>query len=305
MIKLVACSEAARLDSAYELARAAINLSVLMEDASVYGSGTPSAPGPGPRGAGFSGGLVAVCGSGNNGGDAWPCCATPAFPERWQGRRDPRRQAGRRHSLGEVCYARVLSGPSGAPRPGMELRCARPASAFSRRPRSSSTVSPAPASRDGCAKSSTPLLECPSRSGAPIASIDLPSGLSDSFEVDSRLSRQPGPSRSSPERRACISPRPRLRGRDHPHRRRISRGCAVAAIASLLAAGDLADLAPPPPDSAYKGERGRVGVSARARWARAERPSSLPDPASRRAPGFAALFASRELYPSAAACSRP
>ena len=37
---------------------------------------------------------------------------------------------------------------------------------------------------------------------------------------------------------------------------------SVAATASLLAAGDLAGLAPPPPDSAYKGERGRVAVFA-------------------------------------------
>jgi len=76
-------------------------------------------------------------------------------------------------------------------------------------------------------------------------------------------------------------------------------GAEVAADALLLEPGDLRSFAPLPPDSAYKGSRGKVAVFAGSKGA-----SGAAVLASRSClaagAGIVSLFASEELYPIAA-----
>ncbi len=294
MIKLVACSEAARLDSSTS-ARAALQPLLLMEDASVrlWDKLSPLAR---DLGAGFSGGLVAVCGSGNNAGDALAMLRHARFSGALKvsailaGKPATGTPAAIHASTLRTLGAPVLEW--GADRQSCERLLAEASlvidglsgTGFSGRLR----------------EELEPLLDV-LRSGVPIASIDLPSGLSDSFEegfpvvaatwtlsIEPRKAclYYPGARASSGE----IIPIDGVFPVDEP----------VAESAGLLEAGDLDSLASMPPEAAYKGERGRVAVFAGSVGA-----SGAAVLASRSClaagAGLVALFASRDLYPSAAA----
>lgn len=291
MKSLVACSEAARLDSGTS-SRAAIPSIVLMEDASLrlWDALGPLAR---SRGAGYSSGLVAVCGSGNNGGDALAMLRHARFSG-----------AGKVAAVLANKPGELASVYAGSLRalglPVLEWNSERHACEL--------LLAEASLVVDGLTGTGlsgrlreelAPLLEV-LRGGAPIASIDLPSGLSDSFEEGFPLVRATWTLSVEPRKACLYFPAARASaGEIIPIEGVFPEDASVAATASLLAAGDLAGLAPPPPDSAYKGERGRAAVFAGSVGA-----SGAAVLASRSClaagAGIAALFASRELYPSAA-----
>lgn len=292
MKALVACSEAARLDSGTS-SRAAIPSLLLMEDASLrlWDAIGPLAR---PRGAGYSSGLVAVCGSGNNGGDALALLRHARFSgaEKIAAifTAEPREPANVYASSLRALGVPVLEWNS------ERHECER-------------LLAEASLVVDGLTGTGLsgrlreelgPLLDV-INGGAPIAAIDLPSGLSDSFESGFPLVRATWTLSVEPRKACLYFPAARAScGEIIPIEGVFPADASVAATAVLLAAGDLASLAPLPPDSAYKGERGRVAVFAGSVGA-----SGAAVLASRSClaagAGLASLFASPGLYPSAAA----
>jgi ADP-dependent NAD(P)H-hydrate dehydratase / NAD(P)H-hydrate epimerase len=289
MRPLVLCPEAARLDAA-TAARAAMAPLLLMEDASLrlWDAIRPLAE---SRGAGTVRGLVAVCGSGNNGGDALALLRHARFS-------------------GATKVAAILAGGKG------ELAAIQAASLEALgvavldwnadRAGSERLLGDAALIVDGLAgtglagalrEGPASLAEAAQAAGAPIASIDLPSGLSDAFQkafpvvgASWTLSIEP--------RKACLY-YPAARescGAILPIEGIFPADAPLTARAFLLEAGDLRGLAPLPPDSAYKGERGRVAVFAGSPGASGA--AVLASKACLAAgAGLAALFASSELYP--------
>lgn len=290
MRALVACSEAARLDGE-TAARAAIPSLLLMEDASVE-LWRVLAPLARERGAGSTGLLLALCGPGNNGGDALALLRHARFD-------------------GLVRLAAILA-------PGRRVEhCELYANSLSTlgipvlewdgdRGTCESLIAEAALIVDGLAgsglkgplrESAAPMLKALGSARAPIASIDLPSGLSDGFAQGHpavaatwTLSIEP--------RKACLY-FPAARdycGEVLPIAGIFPTDAAIASKASLLEESDLGVLAPLPADSAYKGERGRVAVFAGCVGA-----SGAAVLASRSClaagAGVAALFASREVFP--------
>jgi NAD(P)H-hydrate epimerase len=134
-------------------------------------------------------------------------------------------------------------------------------------------------------------------SGAAIASIDLPSGLSDSYEegwpialAEWTLSVEP--------RKACLY-YPAARescGEIIPIEGVFPSDAELFPNALLLEAEDLRDLAPLPPDSSYKGTRGRVAVFAGSIGSSGAAVLSSRSCLAAGA-GIVALFASKELFP--------
>jgi ADP-dependent NAD(P)H-hydrate dehydratase / NAD(P)H-hydrate epimerase len=296
MIKLAACAEASRLDAA-TASGAAIPPLLLMEDASLrlWDAIEPIAR---ACGAGDTRLLLALCGPGNNGGDVLALIRHARFS-----------------GLGRV--AAIL-----ATKPG-ELASLHAASLKAlgvglfdwKEDRAACEKLLAEASLivDGLSGTglSGPLREPLSSlleaanaatrtSAAAIASIDLPSGLSDSYEQAWPLVAASWTLSVEP-RKACLY-YPAVRascGEIVPIRGVFPADSSIAPSAFLLEAGDLSSLAPLPPDSAYKGSRGRVAVFAGSVGA-----SGAAVLASRSClaagAGIAALYASRELYPVAA-----
>lgn len=291
MRPLIACSEAVRLDSE-TTARAAMPSLLLMEDASLrlWDALMPLAA---ARGAGGSSGLVAVCGSGNNGGDALALLRHARFSG---ARRVSAVFAGR---MGELASLHASSLKAlGVPVldwNGDRRLCER-------------ELDEASLIVDGLAGTGlsgrlreelAPLLEA-LRSRAPIASIDLPSGLSDSLEEGFPIISAAWTLSIEPRKACLYFPSAREScGEIVPIEGIFPKDAAVAARAELLDEGDLAGLAPLPSDSAHKGERGRAAVFAGSVGA-----SGAAVLASRSClaagAGIAALFASRELYPTVA-----
>jgi NAD(P)H-hydrate epimerase len=141
------------------------------------------------------------------------------------------------------------------------------------------------------------LVDAAHSTGTPIASIDIPSGLSDSFESRYPLIAATWTLSIEPRKACLYFPAAREScGEIVPIEEIFPTDAAVAAQAFLLEERDIHSLAPLPPDSAYKGERGRVAVFAGSIGA-----SGAAVLASRSClaagAGVAALFASPELYP--------
>jgi NAD(P)H-hydrate epimerase len=292
---LLSCGRASSLDATTREV-AAIPALVLMEDASLrmWDALAPIAERERGKAARDRGLLVAVCGSGSNAGDALAMLrrarfdglgglaavlakeelgeAASVFAASLRALGVPllswTRQEGEcRRALGSAYL--VLDGVSGTGLSG-ELR----------EPLAS-------------------LVAAAGASGAPIASIDLPSGLSDgglgsvAASASWTLSIEP--------RKACLyfpSARPSC-GLIVPVPGPFPADSRVEAEACLLDEGDLAALAPSPPASAHKGARGRVAV-----FAGSIGTSGAACLASRSClaagAGVSALFASKEILGLAA-----
>ena len=294
---LVACSEAARLDAAVA-ERAAVPPLLLMEDASLrlWDALSPLAA---SRGAGHSGGLVAVCGSGNNGGDALAVLRHARFSG---AKRVAAILAGGLGGLGELASihaaslkalgvpvlewngdrrscegilaeaALVIDGISGT---GLRGRLREELSSLLGR----------------ASRRSSHRVDRPSFGSFRLLRGRLPAD-----------SGRPGPSRWSPARPACIFPEPARSscGEILPIVGVFPEDAAIVTrAASPRGEDDLASSPPCLPRRRIKA-KGAGWRFSRDRWARAERPYSPREPASRPAPGIAALFASPELYPIAA-----
>jgi NAD(P)H-hydrate epimerase len=286
---LIACSEAALLD-ATTAARAAIPSLLLMEDASI-GLWRTLEPFARARGAGDTGLLLALCGPGNNGGDALALLRHARFS-------------------GLTHVAAIL-----AKRSCGELASLYLASLASLgvpilvwnddRETSDRLLAEASLIVDGLSGSGhkgpmreylAALVEAANATGAPIASIDLPSGLSDSFEGGYPLVAATWTLSIEPRKACLYFPSAREScGEILPIEGVFPTDAVVAAQAFLVDAQDIPAFAPLPPDSAYKGERGRVAVFAGSVGA-----SGAAVLASRSClaagAGVAALFASPALY---------
>ena len=291
MKALVSCSEAARLDAATS-ALAAVPPLLLMEDASLrlWDALLPLAK---SRGAGYQRELIAVCGSGNNGGDALALLRHARFS-----------------GAGKI--AAVLAG-----RPG-ELAAVHAASLKAlgvavlewsgERRLCESRLAEAGLIVDGLTgtglsgplrENLSPLLDA-IRSGPPVAAIDLPSGLSDAFQDGFPVVRATWTLSVEPRKACLYFPAVRERcGEIIPIEGVFPVDAAREARAWLLEASDLGGLAPMPSDSAYKGERGRVAVFAGSVGASGAAVLASKSCLAAGA-GVSALFASRDLYPTVA-----
>ncbi len=291
---LVACSEAARLDAAVA-ERAAVPPLLLMEDASLrlWDALSPLAA---SRGAGHSGGLVAVCGSGNNGGDALAVLRHARFSG---AKRVAAVLAGGLGGLGELASIHAASLKAlGVPvlewngdRRSCEGILAEAALVID---------GISGTGLEGRLREELSSLLDALRGGAPIASIDLPSGLSDSFEDGFPLIPAAWTLSVEPRKACLYFPSARSScGEILPIVGVFPEDAAIVTRAALLEAKDLDFLAPLPPETAYKGERGRVAVFAGSVGASGAAVLSSKACLAAGA-GIAALFASPELYPIAA-----
>jgi len=293
VIGLVSCPEAARIDAA-TASGAAMPPLLLMEDASLklWGAVGEIAR---ERGAGKGRFLLALCGSGNNGGDALAMLRHARFS-----------------GLNRV--AAIL-----AKEPG-ELAALHAASLTALgvtvlswtkdRQACERLIGDASLILDGLSGSglSGPLREPSSsllaaaneavgKGGAAIASIDLPSGLSDAYEESWPIAEAAWTLSIEPRKACLYFPLARSHcGRILPIDGVFPYDAAVASSAQLLEAADLPLLAPLPADSAYKGSRGKVAI-----FAGSEGASGAAVLASRSClaagAGIASLFASPGLFP--------
>jgi ADP-dependent NAD(P)H-hydrate dehydratase / NAD(P)H-hydrate epimerase len=289
---LLSCGRASRLDAA-TLEGAAVPSILLMEDAALrmWDELAPIAAREREAAAPGRGVLVAACGSGSNGGDALAMLRLARFSGL-----TALAAILAKDELGEASAAfasslRALGVPllSWARQEG-ECRRALASSYLVLDGVAGTGLSGA--LREPLAALVTAALE----SGAPIASIDLPSGLSDSG-VEGVAARASWTLSIEP-RKACLY-YPSARepcGRILPVAGPFPSDAALETEAWLLEDGDLPGLAPQPPASAYKGSRGRVAVFAGSVGA-----SGAARLASRAClaagAGVSALFASRELLP--------
>jgi ADP-dependent NAD(P)H-hydrate dehydratase / NAD(P)H-hydrate epimerase len=246
-------------------------------------------------GAGTSGLLLAICGTGNNGGDALALLRHARFSGLTHSAAIlSKRSCGELASLYAASLA-SLGVPILAWNDDRDIcdRFLAEASLIVDGLSGSGQIGPM---RENVAG----LIGAAHATGAPIASIDLPSGLSDSFEDGYPLVAATWTLSIEPRKACLYFPSAREScGEIVPIEGVFPVDAAVAAQAYLLEAQDISDLVPLPPDSAYKGERGRVAVFAGSIGA-----SGAAVLASRSClaagAGIAALFASRELYPIAA-----
>jgi NAD(P)H-hydrate epimerase len=290
---LVACSEAARLDAATS-AQYAIPPLLLMEDASLrlWDAIQPIAR---ARGAGTSSCLLAVCGPGNNGGDALAVLRHARFAgfERIAAilAREPGEQAAVFAASLKALGVGVVDWSSDKP------ACLR-------------LLDEASLILDGLSGSGlsgslrepqASLLEAANAAAgqgrAAIASIDLPSGLSDAYQASWPLAKASWTLSVEPRKACLYFPRAREScGEILPIRGIFPSGLTCAPFARLLGEEDLAALAPLPEACAYKGSRGRVAV-----FAGSEGASGAAVLSSRAClaagAGLVSLFASRELFP--------
>jgi NAD(P)H-hydrate epimerase len=297
MRPLVACSEAAGLDAA-TAAQAALSPLLLMEDASLklWDALRPIAE---TRGAGYSGGLVAVCGSGNNGGDALALLRHARFSGA------KRVGAILAAGCGELAALHAASLKAlGLPViewTAERKSCLRLLSEASLIVDGISGTGLAGPLRDRLSSLLDALRSAVRSSGAAIASIDLPSGLSDSFEEGFPIVKAAWTLSVEPRKACLYYPAAREScGEILPIEGVFPVDASVLARAELLDAGDLGVLAPLPLDSAYKGERGRVAVFAGCVGSSGAAVLSSRSCLAAGA-GLAALFASREIYPIVAA----
>jgi ADP-dependent NAD(P)H-hydrate dehydratase / NAD(P)H-hydrate epimerase len=293
--KLVACAEASRLDAQ---AAQTVQSLLLMEDASLllWQALEPIAA---ETGAGQEGLLLALCGSGNNGGDALAILRHASFS-----------------GLGRVAAILVKEPGELASVHSTSLRAlgVRLLDWRTQREECEALLSEASLIIDGISGTglagelrgdSASLVEAVKgavgRSGPEekpsIAAIDLPSGLSDAYEdswplvaADYTLSVEP--------RKACLyHPTSRQAvGRILPIDGVFPVKTATTASAFLLEEGDLASLAPLPPDSSYKGSRGKVGIFAGAVGTSGAAALCARSCLAAGA-GIASLFVSSAIYP--------
>ncbi len=290
MRTLIACSEAARLDQATAV-RAALPSLLLMEDASIelWRALKPLAH---ARGAGRTGLLLALCGPGNNGGDALALLRHARFS-------------------GLTHIAAILSRRNGGELPSLYAASLKslglPVLDWNDDRQSCELLlEEASLIIDGLAGSGVDgplrenlrsLVDAAHATGLPIASIDLPSGLSDSYEDSFPLVNATWTFSIEPRKSCLYFPSAREHcGEIIPIEGIFPVDAIFDAQACLLDAEDLGILAPSPPLSAYKGERGRVAV-----FAGSVGTSGAAVLASRSClaagAGISALFASPELYP--------
>jgi ADP-dependent NAD(P)H-hydrate dehydratase / NAD(P)H-hydrate epimerase len=287
---LLSCAEASRLDAA-TASSAAIPSLILMEDAAV-GLWRALEPLARERGAGSASLLLAVCGSGNNGGDALALLRRARFSGLT---RLAAIVAGGRQGELSSLYSASLAAL------GLELRSWEEERGECERLLGEASLIVDGLSGTGLSgrlrDSQAALAKAASASGAAIASVDLPSGLSDAFEAGFPLVAASWTLSVEP-RKACLyfpSARPSC-GRIIPIEGVFPADAKTERAAFLLEAEDLPSLAPLPPDSAYKGERGRAAVFAGSPGA-----SGAAVLASRAClaagAGTSALYASPDLFP--------
>jgi NAD(P)H-hydrate epimerase len=292
---LVACAEASRLDA--QTARSVPSL-LLMEDASLllWQALEPIAA---ELGAGRAGLLLALCGSGNNGGDALALLRRAAFTGLERAAailvKEPGELASVHASSLESLGIRLLDWRK------ERAECEKLISEASLIVDGISGTGLAGELREGSADLALAVNAAAAKSSPEakpkIASIDLPSGLSDAYRAswplvaaDYTLSVEP--------RKACLyqpSARPSV-GRILAIAGVFPAKAELAPSAFLLEEGDLPSLAPPPPDSAYKGSRGRVGIFAGAVGTSGAAALSARSCLAAGA-GMASLFASSDIYP--------
>jgi ADP-dependent NAD(P)H-hydrate dehydratase / NAD(P)H-hydrate epimerase len=296
MKRLLACAEASRLDAATGRLIPPI---LLMEDASLklWQALEPMAR---SRGAGRETLLLALCGPGNNGGDALALLRHARF-------------------AGLARVAAILAG-----RPG-ELASIHASSLRALglslvswdddRPACDRLLAEAGLIIDGLSGTGlngalrgpqASIVEAANdaarKGGAPIASIDLPSGLSDAYEGAWPIAAASWTLSIEP-RKACLY---------FPNAREacgeimpivgvfpVEAEAEAEATAFLLEGEDLRKLAPLPPDDAYKGSRGKVAVFAGSKGASGAAVLSSRSCLAAGA-GMVSLFASEELFPVAA-----
>jgi len=296
MIDLVACPEASRLDSA-TADRAAIPPLILMEDASlrIWQALEPLAR---PRGAGASRPLVALCGPGNNGGDALATLRHARFAGFLKLSailaKGPGELAAVYASSLKALGVEILDWSSG------EEACLRRIGEASLILDGLSGSGLAGAIREP-SRSILEAANAAAKAGtAALAAVDLPSGLSDSFDLGWPMADCAWTLSVEPRKACLYFPLARERcGTIVPVEGVFPADAEVSPEAELLAGEDLDCLVPRHEASAYKGSRGRVAV-----FAGAEGTSGAAVLASRAClaagAGIASLFSSRELYPIAA-----
>jgi ADP-dependent NAD(P)H-hydrate dehydratase / NAD(P)H-hydrate epimerase len=298
MRALYSCAEASSLDERCS-ATAALPPLILMEDASVelWRALKPIAL---ASGTGEKGLLLALCGPGNNGGDALALlrhARFSGFPR--VAAVLSRRELGKEAALFASSLAAL----------GVELRywpeeraaCERLLAEAALIVDGLTGTGLRGALREGLLSLVAALEAATKVSGAPVAAIDLPSGLSDSFDAGHRLVSSAWTLSVEPRKACLYFPSARescgeilaIEGVFPVEGRSPGSAC-------LLEEEDLGLLAPLPPESAYKGGRGRVAVFAGSVGA-----SGAAVLASRAClaagAGIAALFASPETYEAAAA----
>jgi ADP-dependent NAD(P)H-hydrate dehydratase / NAD(P)H-hydrate epimerase len=292
VIPLLSCGGASRLDAATREG-AALPSIVLMEDAALrmWDALEPIAAREREAAAPGRGLLVAVCGSGSNAGDALAMLRLARFSGL-----TALAAILARDELGEASAAFAASLRAiGVPLLSwnrQEGECRQSLAAAYLVLDGVAGTGLSGALREPLASLVTATLE----SGSPIASIDLPSGLSDSGVEG--VSARASWTLSIEPRKACLY-HPAAReacGRIIPVAGPFPSDAALETEAWLLEESDLPALAPPPPASAYKGSRGRVAV-----FAGSIGTSGAARLASRAClaagAGVSALFASRELLP--------
>jgi NAD(P)H-hydrate epimerase len=294
MRRLISCEEATRLDAS-TMSKAAIPSILLMEDASV-GLWTALEPIARSIGAGDSGLLLALCGSGNNGGDALALLRHASF-------------AGLSR-IAVILSRTRLDEPSSIYSSSLKSLGVPVLAWDEERADCERLMTEAGLIVDGLAGTGLSgalqgnllaLAEAARDCGVPIVSIDLPSGLSDHFEYGFPLVKASWTLSIGP-RKAC---------QYYPFAREACgeildiegvfpkfESKADMERTALLEEGDLERLAPLPSASAYKGERGRVAV-----FAGSPGTSGAAVLASRSClaagAGMSALFASPDLFPIA------
>jgi yjeF C-terminal region, hydroxyethylthiazole kinase-related len=294
MRALVSCAEARRLDAATQSV-ASLQPLLLMEDAAIgiWRKLEPLAEACG--GAGREKTLLALCGPGNNGGDALAALRLARFAGLTK--------------LAAVCVR--APGELAAIHAASLRKLGIPLVDWNDEPDACrALVDGASLILDGLSgtglsgalrESSASLIDLANaatlRSGFRIASIDLPSGLSDSYAAGWPLIHATWTLSIEP-RKACLY-YPAIReasGEIIPVEGVFPADSSIAASASLLEEEDLRRLAPLPPRSAYKGTRGRVAVFAGSIGASGA--AALSSRACLAAgAGIVSLFASPELYP--------
>jgi hydroxyethylthiazole kinase-like uncharacterized protein yjeF len=296
MTRLVAYAEASRLDAA-TVSESAVPSLLLMEDASLrlWMALEPMAR---ARGAGDTSFLLALCGPGNNGGDALAL----ARHARFSGLR--RVAAVLAKETGELAAIHAASlralGVDVVSWSGDRAACERLLANSSLIVDGLSGTGLSGPLREPLSSLLEAANDAARANGAAIASIDIPSGLSDSYEEGWPLAAASWTLSVEPRKACLYYPAAREScGEVVPIQGVFPADSAIAPSAFLLDAEDLRTLAPLPADSAFKGSRGRVAIFAGSVGA-----SGAAVLASRSClaagAGIAALFASRELYPVAA-----
>lgn len=292
MTPLLSCGQAARLDAATREG-AAVPALVLMEDASLrmWDALAPIAERERGRSARGNGPLVAICGSGSNAGDALAMLRRARFEGL-----DSLAAILAKEDLGEsasifAASLRALGVPllSWGKQEG---ECRKALGSASLILDGVSGTGLSGALREPLAS----LVAAANESGASIASIDLPSGLTDDG-AKGAVARAAWTLSIEPRKACLYFPSSRAScGEIIPVPGPFPADSPVEADARLLDGGDLASLAPRSAAHAHKGARGRAAV-----FAGSIGTSGAACLASRSClaagSGLSALFASKEVLP--------